>query len=224
MGQLHNEFRQLEEVIAKGKSMKVEDNSDEEDEDVSENTATCVTCGTNVQLHSAVRHMERCYNKFESRTSFASKFKTQIEDSRMFCDFYNPKEQTYCKRLRVLCPEHNPDPKIGDDEVCGFPLQKKLFDKPSSFCLKAKKTCQMHFCWEKLRRAEIDMERVKQWMKVDELIEQERQIKMQMSNRAGVLGLMLHSTYDHEMGERMKKMMMQAQKLQQHKQHQSLLK
>ena len=35
----------------------------------------------------------------------------------MFCDFYNPKEQSYCKRLLVLCPEHNPDPKIGDDEV-----------------------------------------------------------------------------------------------------------
>ena len=53
----------------------------------------------------------------ESKTSFASKYKTQIDDARMFCDFYNPKEDTYCKRLQVLCPEHNPDPRFFDDEV-----------------------------------------------------------------------------------------------------------
>ncbi len=47
-------------------------------------------------------------------------------------------------------------------KVCGYPVQKELFAKPSSFCLKAKKTCHMHFSWEKLRRAELDMERVKQ--------------------------------------------------------------
>ncbi len=218
--QLHEDFRKLEEMIAKAKSLKVEENSDEEDEDVGEAMVHCVTCGNNVQLHTSIRHMERCYNKFESKTSFASKFKTQIEDSRMFCDYFNPKDQTYCKRLKVLCPEHNPDPKYGDEDVCGFPLQKELFAAPTEFCLRSKKTCNAHYCWEKLRRAEIDMERVKQWMKVDELLEQERQAKATMSNRAGVLGLMLHSTFNHEVGERMraaqKKMM--AQQQQQHQQ------
>ncbi|KAG8272094.1 CXXC-type zinc finger protein 1, partial [Homalodisca vitripennis] len=33
---------------------------------------------------------------------------------------------------------------------------------------------------------------------MDELIEQERQIRQRMSDRAGVLALMLHSTYNHE--------------------------
>lgn len=49
------------------------------------------------------------------------------------------------------------------------------------------------------------MERVKQWMKVDELIEQERMVRSSMSNRAGVLGLLLHSTFNHELEERFKK-------------------
>lgn len=40
-----------------------------------------------------------------------------------------------------------------------------------------------------------------QWMKLDELVEQERQIRQRMSDRAGVLALMLHSTYDHEIME-----------------------
>ena len=83
--------------------------------------------------------------------------------------------------------------------MCGYPLQKELFSKPTSFCLRRKKTCNAHFNWEKLRRAELDMERVKQWMKVDELLEQERQLRASMSQRAGVLGLMLHSTFNHEL-------------------------
>lgn len=40
-------------------------------------------------------------------------------------------------------------------------------------------------------------------MKIDELIEQERQIRQRMSDRAGVLALMLHSTYNHEIMDQM---------------------
>lgn len=40
-------------------------------------------------------------------------------------------------------------------------------------------------------------------MKLDELVEKERQIRHRMSTRAGVLALMLHSTYDHELMERL---------------------
>lgn len=140
--QLNIEFQMLEDLIAKGKTLTIEENDDDEDDESGEITIHCVTCGANIQANTAIRHMERCYNKvsrvgrvmlsnililqdviysfslqFESQTSFASKFKTQIEDHRMFCDFYNPKEQSYCKRLQVLCPEHNQDPKIADDEV-----------------------------------------------------------------------------------------------------------
>jgi len=194
--QLQRDFKALEDLIAKGKSQTIEerDSDDEDDSSAMEMTVHCVTCGSDVQTRTAIRHMERCYNKMESQTSFASRFKTQIEDDRMFCDFYNPKEGTYCKRLQVLCPEHNPDEKKvpRDDEVCGYPIQKELFGKPGEFCRSSKKACQAHYCWEKLRRAELDMERVKEWMKVDELIEQERQVRTSMSNRAGVLGLLLH--------------------------------
>ena len=126
----------------------------------------------------------------------------------MFCDFYNPKEGTYCKRLQVLCPDHNPDEKRvpRDDEVCGCPLQSSILSKTEAaeFCRSSKKACQAHYCWEKLRRAELDMERVKQWMKVDELLDQERQVRASMSNRAGVLGLLLHSTFNHEVEDRMR--------------------
>ena len=121
----------------------------------------------------------------------------------MFCDYFNPKDQTYCKRLQVLCPEHNPDNKApAEDEVCGYPIQSEVFGESVEFCLLSKKKCQVHAFWEKLRRAEIDMERVRQWMRVDELIEQERVMKASMSSRAGVLGLLLHSTFNHELDDK----------------------
>ena len=57
------------------------------------------------------------------------------------------------------------------------------------------------------------MERVRCWMKLDELMEKERQEKDCMSRRAGVLNLMLHSTFDHEVMQKVQ--MMQMQKMQQ---------
>ena len=50
------------------------------------------------------------------------------------------------------------------------------------------------------------MERVRCWMKLDELMEKERQEKDCMSRRAGVLNLMLHSTLNHEVMEKVIKM------------------
>ena len=44
-------------------------------------------------------------------------------------------------------------------------------------------------------------------MKLDELMEKERQEKDCMSRRAGVLNLMLHSTSNHEVLEKIEKMM-----------------
>jgi len=56
--------------------------------------------------------------QYESQSSFGSIYKTRIEGNNMFCDYYNPSSRTYCKRLRVLCPEHSKDPKVSDTEVC----------------------------------------------------------------------------------------------------------
>ncbi len=37
-----------------------------------------------------------------------------------------------------------------------------------------------------------------QWMKLDDLFEKERNIRLAMAERAGVLSLMLHQTIDHD--------------------------
>lgn len=201
--ELDKRHKELDKLLEKSKLLTVDLNQEVLDID-EEMSMHCVTCGHEIHTRTAIKHMEKCFNKYESQSSFGSIYKTRIDGNNMFCDFFNSSQGTYCKRLRVLCPEHFKDSTvINDFEVCGCPLVSNVFNLTGEFCRILKKTCIKHYCWDKLRRAEIDMERVRQWLKLDELIEKERQIRHRMSSRAGVLALMLHSTYDHVLMERL---------------------
>ncbi|XP_014218351.1 CXXC-type zinc finger protein 1 [Copidosoma floridanum] len=199
--ELDKRHSELDKIVERAKHAAVESKAEVDDNDDNEMSMYCITCGHEISSKTAIKHMEKCFNKYESQASFGSIFKTRIEGQVMFCDYFNPINHTYCKRLRVLCPEHCKDPKISDTEVCGCPLVTNVFDATGEFCRAPKKSCVKHYVWEKLSRAEIDMERVRQWIKVDELVEQERQIRTNMAARAGVLALLLHSTYNHEIME-----------------------
>lgn len=197
--QLEAKRAELEKVIEKAKQTPLaEDEEAADDYEESELSTYCVTCGHEVSARVAMRHMEKCFNKYESQSSYGSVYKTRIEGDNVFCDFYNPHQKTYCKRLRILCPEHSKEPKVSDDEVCGFPIATNVFEHSGEFCNVPKKRCSKHYCWDKFRRAEIDMEIVRQWLKLDELYEQERNTCMSMTSRGGVLGLMLHQTLSHD--------------------------
>ncbi|XP_041349665.1 CXXC-type zinc finger protein 1-like [Gigantopelta aegis] len=199
LGELDKRHQALDALIERAKHATVDpEQLGADTDDDTEFTIYCVTCGGEINQRGALKHMEKCYAKFESQTSFGSIYKTHIEGTSMFCDFYNAQQKTYCKRLKVLCPEHTKEPKVNPDEVCGCPLVSHVFEETGEFCAAPKRKCSKHYVWEKLRRAEIDMERVRQWLRIDELFEQERNIRMSMSNRMGVLGLMLHQTMDHD--------------------------
>ena len=47
----------------------------------------------------------------------------------MFCDYYNIQQKVYCKRLKVLCPEHTKEPKVSTviHKVIMIWLKKKIF-------------------------------------------------------------------------------------------------
>uniref|UniRef100_A0A3B4B9P6 CXXC-type zinc finger protein 1 n=1 Tax=Periophthalmus magnuspinnatus TaxID=409849 RepID=A0A3B4B9P6_9GOBI len=199
--EMERRFHELEGIIAKAKQQAVQQD-EEVNEGDSEDTDLqifCVSCSHPVNPKVALRHMERCYAKYESQTSFGSMYPTRIEGAtRLFCDVYNPQSKTYCKRLQVLCPEHSRDPKVPVDEVCGCPLVKNVFELTGEYCRVSKRKCNKHYNWEKLRRAEVDLERVRVWYKLDELFEQERNVRTAMTNRAGLLALMLHQTIQHD--------------------------
>ncbi|KAJ0036535.1 hypothetical protein NQD34_005212 [Periophthalmus magnuspinnatus] len=198
---MEKRFHELEGIIANAKLQQVQHDEEvpEGEGDDTDLQIFCVSCSHPINPKVALRHMERCYAKYESQTSFGSMYPTRIEGAtRLFCDVYNPQSKTYCKRLQVLCPEHSRDPKIPADEVCGCPLVKDVFEPTGEFCRVSKRKCNKHYCWEKLRRAEVDLERVRVWYKLDELFEQERNLRTAMTNRAGMLALMLHQTIQHD--------------------------
>lgn len=198
--EMEKRFHELEGIIAKAKQQVVQhDEEVNEGDDDTDLQIFCVSCSHPVNPKVALRHMERCYAKYESQTSFGSMYPTRIEGAtRLFCDVYNPQSKTYCKRLQVLCPEHSRDPKVPADEVCGCPLVRDVFEPTGDYCRVSKRKCNKHYCWEKLRRAEVDLERVRVWYKLDELFEQERNVRTAMTNRAGLLALMLHQTIQHD--------------------------
>ena len=81
--------------MSRGKTMtiiehKSVDSSDEDEESHRGGVVNCISCGKDVPARTAMRHMETCFNKFESQTSFGSMYKTKIEGYQMFCDFFNP--------------------------------------------------------------------------------------------------------------------------------------
>uniref|UniRef100_A0A3B3QNL9 CXXC-type zinc finger protein 1 n=1 Tax=Paramormyrops kingsleyae TaxID=1676925 RepID=A0A3B3QNL9_9TELE len=162
--EMERRFHELESIIVKAKQQVVQQDEEvnEGDSDDTDLQIFCVSCSHPINPKVALRHMERCYAKYESQTSFGSMYPTRIEGAtRLFCDVYNPQSKTYCKRLQVLCPEHSRDPKVPADEVCGCPLVRNVFEPTGEFCRVSKRKCNKHYCWEKLRRAEVDLERVR---------------------------------------------------------------
>ncbi len=122
-----------------------------------------MTCGSLHTEKFALKHMDKCFNKIESQAFFGSFFKTHIDGKSMFCDWYNPQTKMYCKRLKAICPEHEKEKKVNDDEVCGCPLPNSanILEDSKEVCLAPKRTCSIHYKWEKLRRAHIDLERLR---------------------------------------------------------------
>uniref|UniRef100_A0A7N6C3W2 CXXC-type zinc finger protein 1 n=1 Tax=Anabas testudineus TaxID=64144 RepID=A0A7N6C3W2_ANATE len=179
--EMERRFHELEGIIAKAKQQAVQQD-EEVNEGDSEDTDLqifCVSCSHPVNPKVALRHMERCYAKYESQTSFGSMYPTRIEGI-FFAVF------------------HTSGVQVPVDEVCGCPLVKNVFELTGEYCRVSKRKCNKHYNWEKLRRAEVDLERVRVWYKLDELFEQERNVRTAMTNRAGLLALMLHQTIQHD--------------------------
>ncbi|XP_036161504.1 CXXC-type zinc finger protein 1-like [Myotis myotis] len=197
---LERQYHELEAIILRGKQQAI-CKDEESTKVITDNVQQifCVSCGKSIIMRVALRHMEHCFAKYECKASFGSLYPTCIEGStRLFCDVYDPTSKRYCKRLQVLCPEHSKDPKVSNDEVCGCPLVHNVFEPTGNFCCLPKRLCIHHYCWEKLRRAEVDLERVRALYKLELLSEQEHKVRTSMRNRAGLLGLMLHQTIQHD--------------------------
>ncbi|KAH8872428.1 CXXC-type zinc finger protein 1 [Schistosoma japonicum] len=156
----------------------------------------CVTCSAEISMRHALKHMEKCFQKMEGNTVFCANQKEQIMGTPLFCDAYDSQARAYCKRLRVVC-EHYKEPKLPADTVCGSPLVQNVFEETGEFCCVPRNKCTKHFGWERLRRAKIDLERYRCLIQMDELMQEEQRLQRAISQRGGILGILLHQTIDH---------------------------
>uniref|UniRef100_A0A183IVW8 CXXC-type zinc finger protein 1 n=1 Tax=Soboliphyme baturini TaxID=241478 RepID=A0A183IVW8_9BILA len=140
-------------------------------------------------------------DKCENQTSYGTTFRATNTVYNLFCEAYNKSNGTYCKRLRIICPEHCKDVKADPDEICGCPLNlNDTLEKfsVSASCQVAKRNCTKHCQWEKIRRGLIDQDRLTQLLRLDELYEEERFLKASICSRGNLMSLLLHQTTQHE--------------------------
>ncbi|XP_029011891.3 CXXC-type zinc finger protein 1a isoform X2 [Betta splendens] len=78
---MEKRFHELEGIIANAKLQQVQHHEEvtEGDGDDTDLQIFCVSCSHPVNPKVALRHMERCYAKYESQTSFGSMYPTRIE-------------------------------------------------------------------------------------------------------------------------------------------------
>ncbi|VUZ46786.1 unnamed protein product [Hymenolepis diminuta] len=157
----------------------------------------CVTCSSEVSLRQALRHMDKCFQKVESASLLCSSIREQSRGTPLFCDAYDSHAKAYCKRLRAVC-EHVKDPKYPADAICGLPLVQDVFTPTERFCCTPRSKCSLHFGWERKKRANIDMKRYRQLLRNDELLHEESRLIRSLSQRAGILGMILNRTVDEE--------------------------
>ncbi|KAB0336944.1 hypothetical protein FD755_025793, partial [Muntiacus reevesi] len=101
--------------------------------------------------------------------------------------FYEP-PVIYCYLLQYSGLEHSMD-----DEVCGCPLVHNVFEVTDDFCCLPKCFCNLHYCWAKLRRAEVDLECVRAVG-----CKAESEVRTAIMNQTGLLALMLHQATQHD--------------------------
>ncbi|KAI6655138.1 CXXC-type zinc finger protein 1-like [Oopsacas minuta] len=195
--QLDVEGQRLNQLITRVSKLQIISNKEKFDNESEDLMLDCPTCGIQFAMKKIQLHMEKCWAKIESSMTLSSYVK--LEGANFFCDKYDKKYNTYCKKLKVMCPEHTKEPKIGTMDVCGCPLIENLSILPPNspsvrFCQLPKRTCRKHPFWEKMRRATIDQEKLIQWLKLDELDEQRKLLRGQLSTRGNLIALLLHRT------------------------------
>lgn len=77
--ELDKRHKELDLIIERAKNATIDPSQENDTEDESETTMYCITCGHEIHSRTAIKHMEKCFNKYESQASFGSIFKTRIE-------------------------------------------------------------------------------------------------------------------------------------------------
>ncbi|VDM44161.1 unnamed protein product [Toxocara canis] len=174
----------------------------------------CSVCAMEFPAKQIRKHVERCFVRTEKQSCFGTPFKSQVNPFNIFCEQFNKANDTYCKRVRVVCSEHYKPGPEAVLKLCGYPFSwgrtgfrsagttfpsvEKILNE--GFCRRRRKHCQQHHNWVQNLLGLIDVELMNQVLKLDECFERKRRLQLTESTRGDVLSLMTSSRVVHGEG------------------------
>ncbi|VDM55606.1 unnamed protein product [Angiostrongylus costaricensis] len=123
----------------------------------------------------------------------------------LFCEAYNKANNTYCKRVRVICAEHYKGELENELQVCAYPKAwsagksltfAEMFEhgadllKDQGFCCAPRKDCVQHHRWIQALVGTIECERMNLLTRLDELLERRKTVSVGCSTRGDVISLL----------------------------------
>ncbi|CAD6194611.1 unnamed protein product [Caenorhabditis auriculariae] len=137
----------------------VEQTKDAPDPEATDPVFSCMVCGsTDISLRRYPKHVNDCYERSERAVSYGTTEKTESL-TNIYCEVYDKKQKTYCKRFKSICPEHSRKTFESMLKVCGFPLKwednqsiriDELVNSEDPFgqdCCRAEQKCSKHHKW-----------------------------------------------------------------------------
>lgn len=212
--ELEENIRIIKEEAKKKLALKLkeapkpnDDDDSEIDEDLtSDQTKTfCITCGGPIQSHNAFKHWATCHKKHEAVYNFtadvAVNHKSVCEEDpnpELYCHYQDKKTKRFCMHIVSACPQHS-NWQTDKDEVCACPLKVMQKIVPEgNYCLELRKDCTQHYHWDKFRLAQMNMQRVNAFNKLEVISDRMRLASANLRDTyGGVIGVMLHNTIDH---------------------------
>uniref|UniRef100_A0A0K0CXA4 CXXC-type zinc finger protein 1 n=1 Tax=Angiostrongylus cantonensis TaxID=6313 RepID=A0A0K0CXA4_ANGCA len=161
----------------------------------------CTVCGMETTGRQLPKHVERCFVRSEKQTSFG----TATPVNNLFCEAYNKANNTYCKRVRVICAEHYKGELENELQVCAYPKAwsagksltfEEMFEhgadllKDQGFCCAPRKDCVQHHRWIQALVGTIECERMNLLTRLDELLERRKTVSVGCSTRGDVISLL----------------------------------
>ncbi|MFH4978155.1 hypothetical protein AB6A40_004864 [Gnathostoma spinigerum] len=174
-------------------------------------TMNCAVCAMEFPAKQITKHVERCFVRTERQCSYGTSTKSTVNPYNILCNEYNKSNDTYCRRLRVVCSEHY-RPGLEDNlKVCGYPFvwgenECRPFSKmytdmdqliEKGICKRRKKHCQLHHNWAQNVLGLIDVELYNHLLKLDECFEKKRWLQANESMRGDVLSLICNRRIVH---------------------------
>ncbi|KAF8381407.1 cfp-1 [Pristionchus pacificus] len=169
---------------------------------------SCPVCAAEYTCKTISRHLEKCFAKQEKQSTYGTSTKYAVNPNNIFCEEFNKSNNTYCKRLRVICPEHYKGDIEAGLEVCGWP---KAWSQPEPLTMEgmftsvediislgtcgiSRKECKQHSGWIPAILGTIDSRRMAHFTRMDELLD----TSVRNQKRGDAILLMCNQTEYHQ--------------------------